>query len=64
MQETRGIISSKTGHVEALHAKRLALKDKIREARKSPATSEETVKKLKLENLRLKDEIERHSKTA
>ena len=61
MQESRGIISSQHGRVEALQAKRAALKEKIREERKRPATSNDLLKQLKQENLKLKDEIEEES---
>ncbi len=64
MQDSRGLISSQPGHVEALQAKRLALKTQIKEERKHPATSGEELKRLKLENLKLKDEIEEESKSA
>ncbi len=61
MQNSRGIISSQPGHVEALQAKRAALKEQIRAERNRPATSPELIARLKRENLRLKDEIESKS---
>lgn len=64
MQESRGIISSQHGRIEALQARRAILKDKIREELKRPSTSSELIRKLKLENLKLKDEIEGEIKSA
>jgi len=57
MQESRGIISSQHGRIEALQARRAVLKDRIRAELKRPSTSEEVIRRLKLENLQLKDAI-------
>lgn len=64
MQHSRGVLSSKPGHIEALCAKRESLKEQIREARKRPATSGDLLRRLKTENLRLKDEIEKKTHRA
>lgn len=64
MQDSSGIISSQPGHIEALTAKREALKALIKEARKHPATGGNELNRLKRENLKLKDEIEQEIKSA
>lgn len=56
MNFSRGVLSSETGYLEALRAKRAVLKEHIREARKNPAANSEILALLKRENVRLKDQ--------
>ena len=45
-------------HLEALRAKHAALEDRIHEEQKFPATSPVILRELKLQKLRIKEEIE------
>lgn len=58
MQHSRGVISSEPGRLQALVARREALKELICEEKKRPATGGDHLKRLKLENLKLKEKIE------
>ncbi|MCB9996458.1 MAG: DUF465 domain-containing protein [Rhodospirillales bacterium] len=64
MQHTRGVVASEHGRLQALVAKREALKELIREEKKRPSTGGDLLRRLKLENLKLKDEIEEQSRHA
>jgi len=58
MHYSRGLISSQPGRLESLRAKHEALKERIHEELKHPATGGDILKRLKLEKLRVKEEIE------
>ena len=49
-------------HLEAMRAKHAALEDKIHEEQKFPATSPATIRDLKLQKLRIKEEIEQEQR--
>lgn len=54
----RGLMSSEPGRLEALRSRHAALKELIRQEQKHPATEGDILKRLKLEKLKLKEEIE------
>ncbi len=58
MSNSQALISAEHGRLNALVARREAVKERIREERKYPALAGEILRELKIENLRLKDEIE------
>lgn len=45
-------------HLEALRAKHAALEDRLHEEQKFPATNPATIRDLKLQKLRIKEELE------
>lgn len=58
MQSSRALASSQNGRLQALRARHAALQDQIHEEMKHPATGVENLKRLKLQKLRLKEQIE------
>lgn len=64
MQSTRALASSQNGRLQALQARHAALQDRIREEMKHPSTGNETLKHLKLQKLRLKEQIEQEMRRA
>ena len=58
MQSSRALASSPNGRLQALRARHAALQDQIHEEMKHPATGVENLKRLKLQKLRLKEQIE------
>lgn len=64
MQDSRGVISSQPGRLEALRAKHAVLKSQIAQEQKSPATSSEALKIMKIQKLKLKEQIEEEKQMA
>jgi len=58
MITTHGASAAQHKHLEALRAKHEALDSRIRNEQKSPAVSTESLRDLKLQKLRVKEEME------
>ncbi|PJB71763.1 MAG: DUF465 domain-containing protein [Alphaproteobacteria bacterium CG_4_9_14_3_um_filter_47_13] len=56
-QPQKSFSSTHTGHLEALRARHASLEAKIYEEQKRPAGSGETLRRLKLKKLKLKEQI-------
>jgi len=64
MQTVRALASSQNGRLQALRARHSAIQDQIHEEMKHPSTGMDMIKRLKLEKLKLKDEIEEEMRRA
>ena len=58
MQSNRALASSPNGRLQALQARHAALQDRIREEMRHPSAGNDTLKSLKIQKLRLKEQIE------
>ena len=58
MITTSGASAAQQKHIEALRAKHAALESRIHEEQKFPAANTAVLRELKLQKLRLKEEIE------
>ena len=57
MQTSRGYVSVQNPHIEALRARHAMLAQRIDDAMKHPSTDDLALRMLKLQKLKLKDEI-------
>ncbi len=58
MSLSRSTVSTHLAHIQALRAKHAALSSKIEREQRHPSISDLMIKQLKLEKLRLKEQIE------
>jgi hypothetical protein len=64
MPNTKRHESDKQGHLSALKNKHNAMKIEIENCKKHPSVSDEVIRSMKIDKLRIKDEIEKESKRA
>lgn len=64
MPNSRGHISAKPGRLEALQARHMAVNTELEEEQKHSSVSDESLRRLKAEKLKLKDEIEEQKRIA
>lgn len=62
--QTRALVSSQNARLQALRSKHAAIQDQLHEEQKHPAATDDLIRRLKLEKLKIKDEIEEEIRRA